>query len=314
MAVYEGQSHSTHQGTTPVFTAGNAVAAIKAEKKSDEDGGDTVSWAEFLEKIQPLQRRNISNATKPVTGRFTVPLYKGTIMLYCDQEHCSKNCFFDSDGAINASTGKSFDFLSFTCRHCGKTRKTFALETQINSERAKVMKVGEWPPFGPHVPARVLRLIENQEDIDLFKKGRRAEGQGLGIAAHAYYRRVVENAKNRLFDELIRVAKKLGENNVVADLEKIKSNFQFSRSIDDIKIALPKSLLIKGHNPLTLLHNALSSGIHKETDDDCLKRASDIRIVLTEMCETIAHLLKEDAELEAAVSRLTTSPTSVKAS
>jgi hypothetical protein len=38
--------------------------------------------------------------------------------------------------------------------------------------------------------------------------GRRAENQGMGIGAFAYYRRVVENQKNRIIAEIKRVAEK----------------------------------------------------------------------------------------------------------
>ena len=54
----------------------------------------------------------------------------------------------------------------------------------------------------------MLRLI--QEDRELFLIGRRAETQGMGIGAFAYYRRVVEEQKTRIFDKIIDVAKKLG--------------------------------------------------------------------------------------------------------
>jgi hypothetical protein len=47
-------------------------------------------------------------------------------------------------------------------------------------------------------------------DREIFRQGRRAENRGLGIGAFAYYRRVVENQKNRIIAEIAKVSKLLG--------------------------------------------------------------------------------------------------------
>jgi len=39
-------------------------------------------------------------------------------------------------------------------------------------------------------------------DREIFLRGRRAENQGLGIGAFAYYRRVVENQKGRIITQI----------------------------------------------------------------------------------------------------------------
>lgn len=74
-----------------------------------------------------------------------------------------------------------------------------------------------------------------------------------------------------------------------------------------VKDAIPQNLLIKGHNPLTLLHSALSDGLHARDDDRCLELAHDIRIVLAELSERLGQALKDDEEILNAVSRLMTS-------
>ena len=68
---------------------------------------------------------------------------------------------------------------------------------------------------------------------------------------------------------------------------------------------MPQSLLIGGHyNPLTLLHKALSVGLHEQTDAYCLELAHDIRLVLGELAERLSSALKDEAELNEAVARL----------
>ena len=155
------------------------------------------------------------------------------------------------------------------------------------------VKHGEYPAFGPPASKRLLTLLGTGRDT--FLKGRRAETQGLGIGAFAYYRRVVENLKNTLIDEIIRVAQRV--NSPALTIEALKSareEFQFSNAVDSIKVAIPQSLLFDGqHNPLALLHRAPSVGIHDMTDEQCLKRAATIRIVLQDLAERMSSALKE---------------------
>jgi hypothetical protein len=165
------------------------------------------------------------------------------------------------------------------------------------------LKLGEVPPFGPQVPARVISLIG--PDREIFLKGRRAENHGLGIGAFAYYRRVVENQKGRIIQEMAKVAKKLEAPESDLKLFEIAATeTQFSSAIDKIKTAIPSALRIDSHNPLTLLHDALSDGLHARSDEECLEYAREIRVVLTDLAERMAQVLKENSELKEAVSKL----------
>lgn len=137
----------------------------------------------------------------------------------------------------------------------------------------------------------------------------RAENQGLGLGSFAYYRRVVENQRGRLLEEIIRVAKRMGAKaDAVRALEAAAKEQQFSKSIELTKDSIPESLLIDGHNPLLLLHRALSVGLHNLTDEECLARARSIRLVLTELAERIGQVLKDTAELKEAINYLLASP------
>jgi hypothetical protein len=139
----------------------------------------------------------------------------------------------------------------------------------------------------------------------LFLQGRRAELRGLGIGAFAYYRRVVENQKGRLISEIGKVAAKLSPNAQLGNrFDKAAKETQFSAAIDAVRGAIPSVLLIDGHNPLTLLYTALSEGIHENSDERCLELANSIRVVLTELADRISQALKDEAELQKAVSTL----------
>lgn len=185
--------------------------------------------------------------------------------------------------------------------------KRFALfasfPQDISENVVEVRKLGELPSFGPPTPGRLLTLLDNEKDY--FVKGRNAENQGMGIAAFAYYRRVVENKKAEIIDRIIQVARTIhASSEMIQDLQRAKNETQFSKAIAEIKHGIPQALLIKGHNPLTLLHNALSDGLHGQDDGHCLELASSIRVVLVELVERMAAALKEDKDLTEAVSKL----------
>jgi hypothetical protein len=208
-----------------------------------------------------------------------------------------------------------YGLVHYLCQNCFTERKTFAIRCRVHSPNmtfGHAIKVGEWPPFGAPIPARVITLVG--PDRDNFLKGRRCESQGLGVGAFAYYRRVIEDQKDRLISEIIRVANSVGATELIPKLESAKLEKQFTTAIDTIKPVVPESLKIDGHNPLTLLHNALSKGLHARSDEECLQIATAIRVVLFELSERMSITLKEQSELQSAVSTLLNVPPSPSSS
>ena len=102
-----------------------------------------------------------------------------------------------------------------------------------------MFKFGENPPFGPPTPARVISVVGPEKDY--YLKGRRSENQGLGIAAFAYYRRVVENQKRRIF-EIIRVSQKIGASKeILDDLNDAKKENQLVRLLSTGMVRQPSA-------------------------------------------------------------------------
>lgn len=280
-----------------------------SDNKPKDTTGSLINWKDFLEKHPPNITVTASNVLSDlqysnIAGHLNTP----NISLYCNSEVCQGlrtfACMIHRNQQAVSLNGSEL-FLNYQCRNCKTQDKIFAVFVVRNGDagNADVYKFGEFPVFGPHVPPRMLRLI--QRDVELFNKGRRAENLGLGVGAYAYYRQVVENQKEHLILEIIKVAKKLNAPpEVVTQLERAKTQFQFTQSVEDFKDAIPQVLLMNGHNPLLLLHSALSKGLHDETDEECLELAHHIRVVLTELAERISQALKDEAELNTAVSKL----------
>jgi hypothetical protein len=89
-------------------------------------------------------------------------------------------------------------------------------------------KFGELPPYGPPTPSRLISLLGPGRDF--FLKGRRCENQGLGIGAFVYYRRVVEDQKNRILKQIAKVAETVGAPpETVAALRAAQKNISSAR-------------------------------------------------------------------------------------
>ena len=206
---------------------------------------------------------------------------------------------------VGAGPNRKNYFLNYLCSNCQRGTKMYSLHIVIEdvaSSNAHCYKFGEYPPYGDPTPPRLLRLFG--KDSALFLKGRQCENHALGIGAFVYYRRVVENHKDQIFDEIIKVSKKIAPE-LVEKFTEAKKQQQFLAAIEAAKDAMPQALLIDGHNPLKLLHRALSKGVHAMTDDECLDLAHHVRIVLAELAERMGTIMKDDAHLKAAIAKLT---------
>jgi hypothetical protein len=268
-----------------------------------------IPWKQFLLECPPGEIRKVTDFFHVSPGGGGLYLNIPEIILFCDSEDCKRKQYFDGPGADSYNCRNASYVLRYTCRNCRKATKEIALRiTSLTHPptTVEVVKFGELPAFGPPIPARLQRLI--QPHRELFLKGFRCETRGLGIGAFAYYRRVVEGEKARLIDEIIKVCGKVvGGDKLVPRLERAREEIQFSKAVEDIDDAIPDALRLSGHNPLTLLHSALSKGLHARSDEACLDAAQAIRVVLTAFADRMSEILKETAELQEALKKLFTS-------
>ena len=267
-------------------------------------------FSEFLQSTPPNQDAYISDLVGPYSS-VEMKINAPQLRLHCSDKSCNGERFFRclelpidrkslTQGTIN------YLYVRYQCDNCKNTRKVYSLAVMFDRNTQPLgicRKLGEFPPYGPPIPSRLIKLIG--PDRDIFLQGHRCENQGLGIGAFAYYRRVVENQKNRILEEIIKVSKKIGApQDKIDTLHKAIEETQFSTALNMAKDAIPESLLIDGHSPMRLLHRALSQGVHELSDEECLELASTIRLVLGELSERLSVLLKDKAALTKAISTL----------
>jgi hypothetical protein len=89
-------------------------------------------------------------------------------------------------------------------------------------------------------------------------------------------------------------------------LKKAQSETQFSKAIEMLRdvSAIPAVLLIDGHNPLALLHDLLSEGIHRLDDRECLERAQEAEVILCEIADRMQVAVTERKTVKAALSNI----------
>ena len=266
-----------------------------------------IPFKQFLEAVHPSVQKDVSglgSMRDTSVGSRLIDMNTPELRLHC--QRCEgERTFRSEDSHTLSKKGSNGIFVRYLCGDCRKHQKLFSLLIMIKQTPSVgvAYKYGELPPFGPPVPNKLLRLFG--EDRDNFIKGRQCENQSLGVGAFAYYRRVVENHKDEIFDEIIKVCETVGASEeLIEELTSAKKEIKFTEAMKRIKFALPDGLLINGHNPLLLLHAALSIGLHDESDAKCLEAAHDVRLVLTDLIEKMSLLRTENSELHSAVQRL----------
>jgi hypothetical protein len=133
----------------------------------------------------------------------------------------------------------------------------------------------------------------------MFMQGRRAELRGLGIGAFAYYRRIVEDQKVVIIEQLEKVAKRLrAPDEYLLLFAKAKTQTEFTRAINEIKDAFPPALFIAEQNPLKLLHDLLSDGLHQLSDEECLGHARAVRTLLIALADRISEISRDETKVK----------------
>lgn len=268
-----------------------------------------MAFADFLQAVPAGQVETIDSAGIFSMGQIELNLrYSDPIQLQCYGEDCGGLRRFSPTAREHyigrGNDAKEYSFqVTYRCRDCRGYDKVYSLmiwDVTTEASTFSAYKFGELPPFSIHVSAKLRELLE--PDSELLDKALASEAAGLGIGAAVYYRRILENQKIRIFDHVIAAAKKLGAApEVSAALEKAKNERHLTKSLDALGSGPLKAIYLNGHNPLTLLYDEVSDGVHAGSDADNLSSAHDIRIVLMHLADQLSEVTAERAELQAAV-------------
>lgn len=231
---------------------------------------------DFLEHHPLYRKAKLDNLPSTADN-----LLKVKINMYCprcksDQTFVMQNEYWETYDHINFPIRGQVLRLFYVCAHCTTFARYFFVRVDENNKY--IMKVGQYPPWDISLDPDIAKFLGDH--VDLYKKGLICESQGYGIAAFAYYRRIVEEVIGELLEEITQLLSGEDQNKFMRALEETRKTTVAQDKIALVKDLLPPILRPQGMNPLAELHSTLSKGIHDKSDDDCLQLAMTIREVL----------------------------------
>jgi len=148
-----------------------------------------------------------------------------------------------------------------------------------------MQKIGQYPAYSIEVQTEVSKYL-TEDDLSFYKKAMISLSQNYGIGAFAYFRRIIENEIQRLIKSISELEFD-GVDIIKQAFLKYETDHQMSPMIDALNKHLPGSLTRLGDNPIKLLHQQLSEGIHGLTEEQCADKARHIDALLSYVIKVI---------------------------
>ncbi len=188
------------------------------------------------------------------------------------------------------------------CKFC----KIFHCDILINAFQVKqeffLRKIGQYPPYSIK-PNKVVSDYLAEEDRLNYEKALMCYSQSYGIGSYAYFRRIVENEIKRIITD-ISALESIESKKIQESISKYEQNHQMATLIDEIYPFLPGSLKELGDNPLRVLYEQLSIGIHGLSEDECLEKASLLDTLLTFVIQKISEENSDVIGIKATLKKL----------
>jgi hypothetical protein len=251
-----------HSGTWPIcFLCGRKNMPIKEFLEQ---------WPLYKKFPSPNFNCSLGHLPKPAIN-MVCPICKS------NQTYIMTNNYYDRKGLAPAKNATGLVlFIKYHCAHsCGHER---CFMVSVDPTGENLVKVGQSPPWEIEMNKDLSKSLGGYDDY--FKKALVCESQGYGIGAFSYYRRVVEGLIDKLLDEISSLLADDELEKFQSALAKTKSEKMAKDKIALVKDLLPPQLRPDDVNPLATLHDALSHGLHNQSDEDCLDFAKDCKVSL----------------------------------
>ena len=165
-----------------------------------------------------------------------------------------------------------------------------------------IQKVGAFPEI-KRIPNKIITNYFDRETNQWYFKGINSLDKNFGIGSFAYFRRIIEKELIHIVENI----KLLPDSHTVQIqklLDKHNQNPKVSTIYDNIFQHLPNSLKILGVNPIKLLYNQTSEGLHSMTEEDCLEKAEKILKLLEFVIKKINEEKSEIKDLKETIKGL----------
>ncbi len=164
------------------------------------------------------------------------------------------------------------------------------------------MKIGQFPPWDISIDKNLKKILKKYKVI--YKKGLECESQGYGVGAFAYYRRIVEGTIDDILVKIISLVPEENKNDYLETIKQTKKSKRADQKISMVTKYIPDTFMIKGNNPLKLLYNHLSIGIHSLSDEECMDKANQIRIILNYLISTSIIIQENQEKIKSSCDKL----------
>jgi hypothetical protein len=232
-------------------------------------------------------------------------LLPDTIALFC--EACDKETNWETYISRGSSYRTGFAEKEYTCRNCKTSKINYHYywgKAAGGTGTILFFKIGQWPALEERIP-RELKKSLDRSDLSLYYKALRCRNQNLGLGSLSYLRRVVEHKINVILDLIAEEAGSIGfASEHLAKLEAIKTKGLFKDKIDLASAILPPSLRPGGHNPIDVLHDLSSEGIHHRSEEECIQIFDRVRSVFEYLFREIDTRKRSAAEYAATVAKI----------
>jgi hypothetical protein len=184
--------------------------------------------------------------------------------------------------------------FTYECNHCTNQQYCFLIRFDLDT----MFKAGQYPSpdivISPEIENKLGKVLAGH-----YRKGKISETHGHGIAAMAYYRRVIEDKVIDILKEIKEILPGDKIAQYTAEIDKILTVQNFEAKAEVIYALMPDSLKPGGQNLIKLLFSAISEGLHSKTDEECLELAVHTSRLLELIIETLNSQQKSAKEIEA---------------
>ncbi|MEJ2100552.1 MAG: hypothetical protein P8X68_11315 [Desulfobacterales bacterium] len=125
-----------------------------------------IKFEDLLSKYPPGKMhaiRNLGISRSPTSAPI---LNKPRLKLYCPADFCRDVRFFDAYQTQKVALTEKWSrlFLHYSCSNCRSRSKIFAIMARWNAvaDEGEAVIIGEWPPFGLQVSARMAPIAGPQ--------------------------------------------------------------------------------------------------------------------------------------------------------
>jgi hypothetical protein len=187
--------------------------------------------------------------------------------------------------------------------NCYKSEITInELSIDSTNTHVYIQKVGALPQI-KILPNKIITKYFSRETNKWYFKGINALNENYGIGSFAYFRRIIEFELINIINDIKTLpdSHKPGIQNL---LDKHIENQKVSTIYDNIFEHLPNSLKSLGDNPIKLLYNQTSEGLHSLSEEECLEKATKVLILLNFVIRKINEEKSEIKDLRETIKGL----------